>query len=83
MDLIKGKDETLMSIGVETHGRFAMDPESGEPNGNCVFSRLSQAGYTSASLASAGERDVHPLEYIYRSGYPERDQQVINKMQPD
>ena len=83
MDLINEKGETLLSICVETQGCFEMDPESGGPSGNCVFERLSQAGCNSASLASADERDVPSLEYIFRLVYPERDQQVINKMQPD
>ena len=60
-----------------------MDPESGEPHGNCVFARLSQSGHTSSSLASADARDVPSLEYLYRLVYPEQDQHVINKMQPD
>ena len=49
MDLINGKDETVMAIFVATQGCFEMDPESGEPDGNCVFARLSQTGGTSAS----------------------------------
>ena len=72
-----------MSICVETQGRFEMDPDSGEENGNCVFARLCQAGYTSASLASADGRDVPSLEYPYRFVYTERDQQIVNNMQPD
>ena len=70
MDLINEKDEILMPICVETQGGFEMDPESGEPIGNCVFARVSQSGCASASLASADERDVPSLECIYRSAYP-------------
>ena len=52
-------------------------------NGNFVFAWLSQSGYTSSSFDSADERDVPSLGYPYRLVYPERDQQVIKKMQPD
>ena len=72
-----------MSICVETQGCFGMGPESGEPNANCVFARLSRAWYDSASLASANERDVHSLEPPYRFVYPEKGQEPINKTQPD
>ena len=44
---------------------------------------LSQSGYTSSSLASSDERDYDSLTYRYRLVYPERDQQGVNKMQPD
>ena len=62
MDLINEKDETLMSICVETQGCFEMDPGPGGPIGNCGFARLSLEGYTSAPPASADERDVPSLE---------------------
>ena len=56
MELINEKDETLFPIGVETQGRCELDPDSGEPGGNCGFAKLSQAGYTGASLDSADKR---------------------------
>ena len=84
MDKINDRDETLMSICVETQGRFELGPESGEPNENFVFAKLSQAGYTSSSSASVDERVVPSLEFLYRLAYPERGQnQPINEMQPD
>ena len=73
-----------MSICAETQGRFALDPDSGEPNGNCVFARLIQTGYTSSSLASADEKDALSTDFLYRAAYPNTDpSQVINKMQHD
>ena len=72
-----------MSICVETQGCFELDPDSGEPNANCVFTKLSQARYACASLASVDERDVPSLEQCYRLVYPARVQQVINKTKSD
>ena len=82
MDLINDKDETLMSICVETKGCFVMGPESGEPIGNCVFARLSRSGHSSASLASSDERDVPSLEYLYRLVFIEKGKIPIIKRNP-
>ena len=60
-----------------------MDPESGEPTGKCGFAMLSQAGCASASLATADERNVPSLEYLYHLAYPEKGKGPINKMRPD
>ena len=84
MELINEKDETLMSISVETQGckgasKWIRIP--GGPSGNCVFSKLMQSGYTVAPLASPDEKDLHAQEYLYRLVYPEREQN-INKMHP-
>ena len=57
-----------------------MDPESGDPNDN-YGDRLSQQGYTSASFASAYEKDTESLEYRCRSAYADRA--PLNKMRPD
>ena len=46
-------DETLMSICAEAQGCFGIDVESGEPNANCVYTRLIQLGCKIQSLASA------------------------------
>ena len=83
MELIKEKAVTLMSICFETPGCFELDLDSGEPRKTCVFARLSQDGYDSASFASADERGVPSLYYIYRLVYPGRGKQPLNKMQPD
>ena len=56
MAIINEKDETLMSIFVDAPESSEFDPDSGEPNGNCVFAKLSQSGYASASLARADEK---------------------------
>ena len=73
-----------MSICAETQGGFELDPESSEPNENCVFAMLIQAGYTSSSLASADEKGALPMDFIYRSVYPNTGtSQVISKLQPD
>ena len=70
MELINEKDETVMSIWGVKPWCFELDPASGEPNENCAVAELGRSGYTSTSLASVGERDVPPLEYLYRSVYP-------------
>ena len=44
MEQIQEMDETLMSIGAETQGRFEIDAESGEPMGTCVYAKLIQLG---------------------------------------
>ena len=72
-----------MTICAETRGRFELDPESGEPNGNCVFAMLILAWCASSSLVSAGEKDAPSMDFIYRLVYPDTPaDQVINKMQP-
>ena len=83
MELINEKDGALMSICVETPGYSEMDPYSGEPTGNCFFAMLIQEGCASASLDSAGGRDVPSLEYLNRLVSPERGHRPINKMQLD
>ena len=73
-----------MSICAETKGRFELDPESGEPNGNCVFARLIRAVYTRSSLASADAKDAPSTDAPYRAVYPDTGpNQAINKTQPD
>ena len=53
----QGEDETLMAICAEAPGCFEIDPESGEPMGNCVYSKLIQLGYPSKPLGSADGKD--------------------------
>ena len=77
------RGETLMSICAETQGCFGLEPDSGAPNGNYVFARLSQAGYTSASLARADEKDADSITFRYRLEYTDKDQnQIVSKIQP-
>ena len=46
-------DEIPMAICAEAPWCFEIDPESGEPLESCVYSKLTQLGYTSDSLAIA------------------------------
>ena len=81
---INERDDAPLSICAETQGRFELDPESTEPNENCAFSRLIQAGYNCSSLASSDERGALSIGFLYRAVYPEKDTSTaINKMQPD
>ena len=73
-----------MSICAETNGRFELDPEPSDPNGNCVLARLIQEGYNCSSLASADEKNSLSVDLLYRAVHTNADPaQVIDKMQPD
>ena len=63
-------EETLMAICAEAPGCFEIDPESGEPMGNSVYSKLIQLGYPGTSLASADGEDGGSINYLYRLVYP-------------
>ena len=53
-----------MSICAAVQGRFEIDLETGGgPHGNCVYSKLTQSGYTSDSLASAEEKDIRSINF--------------------
>ena len=80
MGIINEKDETLMSICVDAPWPCELYPDSGEPNGHCVFAKLSQAGYASASLASADGKDTESLDSSCRLVY---NIENLNKMRPD
>ena len=63
MEDTQESDEVPMTICDSAQWCFEMDPESGEPHGNCVYSKLIQAGYTSDSLASADEKDTQSINF--------------------
>ena len=84
MDEIQRSGETLMSICDEAPGCFEIDTESGEPMEACVYSKLIQLGYTRQSLASAGAKDGHSMNYLYHLVYPETEAGAsIGKMHPE
>ena len=84
MNQINERDETLMSICVETQGRSEIDPESGDPNENCVFAMLIREGCDGSSLDSADGKVALSMDFLYRVAYPNTDpSQAIDKMQPD
>ena len=72
MNQIDERDEIPMSTCAKTHGRSDLDPESSEPNENCVFAMLIQAGCDSSSLACADEKDALSMDFLYRAAYPTR-----------
>ena len=55
------QDEVLMNICSATQGCFEIDLDTNEPHGNCAYSKLIQAGYTSDGWCSAGEIDVNSI----------------------
>ena len=70
-------------ICAEAPGCIEIDPESEESLGSCVYSKLIQLGYTSDSLASAGDKDATSINYLYNLIYPDcaRDQ-PLGEMYP-
>ena len=64
MERNQESEETLMAICAESQGRIEIYPESGEPVGNCDYSKLIQLGYSSNSLASADEGDGQSINYL-------------------
>ena len=74
--------ETLMDICAEAPGWFGIDPESGEPMGNCVYSKLTQSGYSSTSLASADGEDGQSINYLYHLVYQGAEAGIVDKMHP-
>ena len=64
-------------------GAFEMDVESGEPNENCVCTRLIQLGCKIQSLAGADGKDGLSMNYLYRLARPETlPKSAIGKMHP-
>ena len=74
-------DEILTVICAEAPWCFEIDPESGEPLGSCVYSKLIQLGYTSDSLESADDKDPTSINFLYNLIYPDnvRDQPLDKK----
>ena len=73
-----------MAICAEAPWCFEIDPESGEPQRNCVYSKLPILGYTSNSSASADGEDGGSTNYLNRSVYPDADAEVaVDKMLPE
>ena len=83
MEHIQESDETLMAICAEASGCFEIDPESGDPIGNCVYSKLIQLGRSSASLASADAKDGQSINYLCHLVYPGAEAGVVDKMHPE
>ena len=65
------QDEVLTNMCSATQGCFEINLDTNEPHGNCVYSKLIQAGYTSDSLCSAGEKDAHSINYLRNLVHPE------------
>ena len=63
-------DGALMSISAETQERFEIGPESGEPNGDCVFAMVNLEGYISSSWVSGGKKDPPSMGLLYRLVHP-------------
>ena len=80
MGIINEKDATLTSICADAPGPFELNPDSGEPNANCAFAKLSQEGRTGASAESDDGKDPESLEYLCNLGY---NIDKLNKMRPD
>ena len=60
-----------------------MDPESGGPHGNCVYSKLIQLGYIIDSLASADERGANSINFrhgLVFTGRNRHDGLLLDKM---
>ena len=56
--------EILVVICADAPWRFEIDPESGEPLESCAYSKLTQLGYTSDSLESAGDKDDTSINFF-------------------
>ena len=81
---IQKSDEVLMTICSSAQGCFEMDHETGEPHGNCVYSELIQAGYTSDSLRSAEEKDTRSINFPHALVYTEnRPAGPLDNMHPE
>ena len=76
-------DETLMAICAEAPGCFEIDPESGGPMENCVYSKLIQLGYSSTSSARAGGERWRFYKLSLPLGLPVRRGRVVDKMHPE
>ena len=74
--------ETLMAICAEAPWFFEIDPESGDPMGNCVYSKLIQLVYAITSLASADGKDGQSINYLYHLVCPGAEEGVVDKMHP-
>ena len=84
MDESQGEDATLMAICADAPGCFEIDPKLGRTDGNWVYSKLIQFGYSSQSFASAGEIDGQSINYLHRLVYPETPQnEAVDKMRPE
>ena len=77
--------EVPMAICVEAQGRFGMDPESGEPHENCVYSELIQLGYNSDSLASADEWGANSINFLHGLVFTDQNRPagLLDKMHPE
>ena len=62
-ELIK-KDDILKSICVEDEGCFYQDEESGEPDQDCEYGKLTERGYTGLVLGGLGAKDWGHLNQI-------------------
>ena len=79
-------DEVPMAICAEAQGCFEMDLETGEPHGNCVYSELIQAWYSSDCLASAGEKDTHSINFprgLVFTDHVRVEGELLDKMRPE
>ena len=79
-------DEILMNLCSSAQGCFEIDLDTNEPHGNCVYSELTQAGYTSDSLCSAGEKDFNSINYLRNLARPEHRAgggALLDKMHPE
>ena len=77
-------DGIPMVICAAAPGCFEIDPESGEPLESFAYWELTQLGYTSASLASAGGKGATSINFLYGLIYPGRFRdQPIEKMHPE
>ena len=65
------KDEVLMNICAETQGCLEIDPDTSEPQENCVYSKLVAAGFSSDILCSADERDAQSINFLHNLVHPE------------
>ena len=73
-----------LSICADTQVCFELDPESGEPNENCVFAMLIQTGWDISSLASADGKGALSMDFLYRAVYPDTGPaHVVRKTHPD
>ena len=74
-----------MNICAETQGCLEIDPDTSEPHGNCVYSKLILAGFSSDILCSAGERDAQSINSLHNLAHPEHiahGGQPLDKMRP-
>ena len=80
-----GKDEISMNICAEKQGRLEIDPGASEHRGNCVYSKLILAGFSSEILRSADDRDGQSINFLHSLVYPEHlanGGQPLDKMRP-